>query len=375
MNHHIAVVEPQMEELFHAPFNAALLHSIALAYPDAPISFRGFPGHIRTVRDILQLNAPELLPRIEWRTVPFNPGISLLSRWWRSRRAIREILAPGERVVFCSISRMQLLQLKRAMRPKDVVRAILHGDLHRIEQPPADKFPVSLFALQRVLLLPHPPGLRYILLSRSIWENVPPQFQQAMGNAGVIDHPYHFFPIGPAVSEPLVFGIFGNSGEAPILEAVARRVKAVNPNVRFRLVGFVDSSAIDRLSPFVEDVTAEPLPRQTFIERANSITHTLWISPPDEFRLRASGTFLDALAYAKPLVYLANPYIDPYYALEPGIGIRCESVDDMVEAILNLAEHHNRESYATARAAMERFRLRFTPQEQAKTLPEALQLN
>jgi len=232
---------------------------------------------------------------------------------------------------------------------------------------------MSLFALPRVLLSPHPPALRYLLLSESIRSNIPLPFQHVFATAGVIDHPYHFRPVGSAPTGPLTFGIFGNTGEGHLLEAVVSKVKLTSPTIHFRLIGFLhDDASVNRLRPFVEDVGHEPVSREVFIERAENITHALWLAPPRHFRLRASGTFFDALAFAKPLVYTANPYIDAYFALESGIGVRCETVDDVPEAILNLATSYTPETYAEARAAIERFRHRFTPQELAKSLPASL---
>jgi hypothetical protein len=376
VNQSIAVVEPQMDDVFHAAFNAALLHAVALAYPETPISFRAFPNHTRAVRDILDQHAPELPQRIEWRTLPIASSNSLIARWRQSSRAIREILASRERVLFCSISRMQLLQLKRQLRSHGQhpqMRAVLHGDLEQIDAPPQDRFPMSLFPLHRVLLSQHPPALRYILLSQSIRAKIPQPFRQVFATAGVIDHPYHFRPVHPSPPKPLTFGIFGNTGEGFQLETVARAVRQANPSLRFRLVGFlVDKESVDRLQPFVEDVGYKPISREIFIDRAEDITHALWLAPLDHSGMRASGTFFDALSFAKPLVYTANPYIDAYFEMEPGIGIRCETLEDVSNAILNLAATSTPETYAEGRAAMERLRRRFTPEELAKTLPASL---
>jgi hypothetical protein len=369
----IAVVEPQMEELFHAPFNAALLHAVALAYPNLPISFRGFPAHLEVVRGILAQHAPALVAQIEWRSTPLSPARSLPARWLRSGRLLRDVLGPRERVLFTSISRMQLLQLKRTMQDGDLVRTVLHGDLDQIERPSRERFPMSFFALERVLLRPHPLGLRYLLLSQSIFDNIPGRLRPAFADAGVIDHPYHFLPIRSAFASPPVFGIFGNTGDGRLLEQVAKAVKAIDPRIRFRLIGFLsDQATVDRLLPYVEEAAHHPLSRETFIERAESVTHALWLAPSDGFRLRASGTFYDALAYAKPLIYTANAYIDPYFAVEPGIGVRCPTLGEVPAAIVNLATRETSETYAAAVEAIERLRTRFTPEAQAKVLPAVL---
>src|SRR5215469_14621002 len=152
-----------MEGPFHAPFNAALLHAVALAYPNVSVSFRAFPSHLAAIHDILnQLDDqhdPGISRRIEWRTLSSSRAVSLLARWRQSDSVIRKILATDQRVLFSSISRMQLLQLKRIL-PRNSnlqVRAVLHGDLDQIEQPPVLRFPLNLTSYERVLLRPHPP--------------------------------------------------------------------------------------------------------------------------------------------------------------------------------------------------------------------------
>jgi hypothetical protein len=371
-----------MEGIFHVPFNAALLHAMLLAYPQTAVSFRAFPEHARGVRAILDQQAPELAARAEWRTLPGAPGGSVVQRWRQTGQAIRAVLGrePGcgrERVLLCSISRMQLLQLQRAMRGGDHVRAVLHGDLDQLERPPRERFPMRLFALERVLQRPHPPGLRYLLLGQSIRDHLPARFPELPARSGVIDHPYHFFPLRPAPAfsvrtGPPVFGVFGNSGDGRLLEGVARAVQAVDPAIRFCLVGFVaDQEAVRRLRPWVEDVGDRPLSRETFVARAEAISYALWLAPPDSFRLRASGTFFDALAFAKPLIYTANPFIDAYFHAAPGIGVRCATLAAVPQAILEAAAYTDRE-YGAQRAAMERLRVRFAPAALAQTLPAAL---
>jgi hypothetical protein len=372
---HIAVVEPQMEELFHAPFNASLLHTAVLAHPGASVSFQAFPAHSRIVREILSQHAPVLADSIDWRIVPLPSAKSSFERFLEARRFIRAAASSSDRVLFTSISRMQLLHLKRFLgsHPRYTVRAVLHGDLDRIGLKTKERFPNNLFPLERVLNSPHPGNLRYLLLSESIRQSIPAAFRAALAESAAIDHPYHFPPIDTVAPAQLSFGVFGNSGDAHLLEQVARSVKAIDPAVRFSLVGFVSrKETVDRLDPLIEGVTHIPIDRDTFIQRAHNISHALWLAPPNSFRLRASGTFFDALAYGKPLIYTANPYIDPYYAAEPAIGVRCETIDDVPSAILQETRGYNPEQYAEAQQAMQRLRHRFTPQQQAHGLARAL---
>lgn len=352
-----------MEHVFHAPFNAALLHAVQLAFPDVEVSFLAFASHAAVVRGLLEAHAPGAAGTITWREIPGVPAGSTLGRWRQNSRLFREVLARGERVVFSSISRMQLLQLKRMMQDEGDVLAVLHGDLERIGEPETDRFPASLFKLQDVLLRRQPRGLRFVLLGESIRRHMPPQYGAVMANAVVMDHPYHFPECRPGLGEPMVLGVFGNSGLGEMVEQVARRVKAENPEIRFRIVGFVaDAETVARLAPYVEDVGCEPIPREEFVRRAESVTHALWLAPADSFKLRASGTFFDALAFCKPLVYTAAEFVDGYVAQAPEIGVRCEGLEDAAQKILELARSPDAERYAASQRAISDFRRRFTPE-------------
>ena len=367
----VAVVEPQMEHVFHAPFNAALLHAVRLAFPEVEVSFLAFASHAAVVRGLLEVHAPGAAKSITWRENPGVPAGSTLGRWRQNSRTFRQVLDRGERVVFSSISRMQLLQLKRMMKDDGDVLAVLHGDLERIGEPEVDRFPASLFKLQDVLLRRQPRGLRFVLLGESIRRHMPPEYDAVLSNAVLIDHPYHFPECSHGAGEPLVFGIFGNSGTGTLVEEVARRVKAVRPEVRFRLVGFVaDAEAAERLAPYVEGAECVPISREEFVRRAESVTHALWVSSPDSFKLRASGTFFDALAFCKPLVYTANAYVDAYLTGAPEVGVRCAGVEEAAAKILELAAHPDAGGYARSVRAIEVLRKRFAPEALALHLRE-----
>jgi hypothetical protein len=373
LNRAIALVEPQMENLFHAPFNAALLHAIVVAYPAVRISFQATSGHAEAVKGILVKRAPAILETVEWRSLKVSSG-GHLKRWQAHAKLLKYILRQRERVLFCSISRMQLFQLQRTMRSSDDVRAVLHGDIDRLASDGAEPFPTSMFKMDRVLLKRWPKAFRFVLLSQSIRQNIPAQFDQTMRTAAIIDHPYHFAAIErKELNHPVTFGIFGNSGDGLLLEAVARQIKAEHPHIALRMVGFVeDLAAVERLRPFVDCVGSTPVTPEVFAERARSVTYALWIASPDAFRLRASGTFFDALAYGKPLVYTANEFIDHYHAMAPEIGVRCETLPEIAAAMLKLADQHEAGLYEQRLQAIEAFRERFSPQSLAERLPEAL---
>jgi hypothetical protein len=370
------MVEPQMSGAAHAAFNAALVHAAFIAAAGGPVAFSGFASHVDEVRRILRQFAAPIDSRIEWRILEPPPSASAISRLWHNRRLIHGVLRTGRRILFTSISRMQIVLLKRAMSDRVQVSAVLHGDLERIEIPAKRGSPADLFSLRRTLAGRQPPGLRYLLLGQSIRDHIPPEFAEMMAHASVIDHPYHFEPIEEFRYASCVFGLFGNAGNARELETVARRVKAQNPDVAFRLIGFLaNEAAVARLEPWVECASHAPIDRELYVRRARTISHALWLAPIGSFRLRASGTFFDSLSYGKPLIYTANPYIDYYHGQAAGIGTRCESLDAVCETLLEVAAVHTPESYARSQLRIAEFRSRFTPEAVAQQLRSALNWN
>ena len=379
----IAVVEPQMDQGYHAAFNAAMLHTAVLAFPGSPVSFRSFPRHGAVVRGILEQHAPEAAAQVEWRTAEPPPSSSVVARWRYNRKLLQGVLGSGERVLLTSASRLQLMQLKGLVRKGRRVTVVLHGDLDQLETPPPEGFPKTLWSLARVLSAPAPAGLHFIVLSESIRRNIPPQFH-ALDNAGVVDFPFYSNPIPPpdtppdtplSADHPPIFGVLGNTGSGLLFEQVARAVKQIDPAIRFRLAGFLENqAAVERLQPFVEDATVEMTPRATYVERASSLRYALWLAEPGTFRLRASGTFFDALAFGKPLIYVTNPFIDGYLSAQDGaeqVGIRCDSVQEVPAAILRAAQE-DPATYNARVAAILRLRERFTPQVLASSLRDAM---
>ena len=376
----LRVVEPQMTNLFHAPFNAAFLHTIALGFSSTKLVFHAQQAHLEAVLQIIQDHAPAVAERISWQPLPAEVPGSPLQRWWRTRRVFRSLLAEADPLIFCSISRLQLLVLKLLMGPGDIARCVLHGELESVLRE--DRFPAKFVSLRHALATEQPAGLRYLLLGVSIARNLPRSVRDGMGEPGVLDHPYHF-PQEPAapkrLANGLVIGIFGNTGDARVLERVARAVLAKTNRVRFQLVGFLqDDATARRIEDVVTGGTAIPISRAHFRERAQGLTHALWLAEPGGFRVRASGTFFDALAYQLPLFYTANAYLDAYGIAEVGAGVRCASIDATAEAIVRLAEEADSQTiqaaYEKQVGAIQTFRERFSPEALATQVAAALAL-
>jgi hypothetical protein len=68
-----------------------------------------------------------------------------------------------------------------------------------------------------------------------------------------------------------------------------------------------------------------------------TITYAVGTANPDDYRLAASASFLDALSYGIPGLYLRNRYIEHYFDRMGDIGYLCSTAAEIEETALSLA--------------------------------------
>ena len=95
MTEHTILCEPQCWGFEHAPFNAALLDTVLLAYPDSPVLFAGEREHVERVRQALGKYDAKSLQRVEWQVISIPPRHlggrhRLAEEWGQFRHCTRE---------------------------------------------------------------------------------------------------------------------------------------------------------------------------------------------------------------------------------------------------------------------------------------------
>lgn len=358
----IHVVEPQMTAGAHAPFNAAMLEVIARTTGDSRIRFSAIESHVDYVRGILLKMSPDIASRITWDPLKPPSSSSSLSRALWSALLFRRAFASPQ-VAFTSISFMQM-HIVRAMAAgfsKTQIRSVLHGDIDRIISSGASRIPRSE-PMGKLLSKPNPPNCKFILLGESIKTELDALDFRGTSNALVIDHPYHFENAAVKKPESFRFGFFGNIGEADEVTPVAKKLRDLCPDIELDLVGYTTRPEVAKsLSKLLLNASSQPLDRETYLRRGQSISHALWLSKPGGYRLRCSGTFMDALSFGVPLIYTQNVYLDYYHDLRPEIGYRCESCDGVVEVAKEVFQANDSHELAIRRSACLEFRDRFQP--------------
>ena len=355
MNEQVILCEPQCFGFAHSSFNAALLYTVLLAYPDAQVTFMGEREHLVWVGKVLTREAEVDKRRVKWQEIVIPPReLSRRKRLGSELTWCRYVLRvasthPIRFLILCSITSIGLFFLKVLMLLKGTPVSILvihHGILRSIADRQPRKPWSWLLSLRQVLRLPHPKRLRYIALSGSIYRSLLDVLPGVASNFRTLDIPclwtHNNIPLDLGCGQIVRFGYLGVSAKGGFdvfcrLAAEIQREVSQKP-CEFVMVGFLNQRGSYPVSgqDAVQGVSYTPLSVEEYARRASSLTYAVVTASPKKYNLGASTSFLDALSYVKPGIYLRNPYIEYCFRKMGDIGYLCDSYQEMQSVILSI---------------------------------------
>jgi glycosyltransferase involved in cell wall biosynthesis len=362
----IILCEPQCWGFEHALFNAALLETVLRAYPEAQVFFLGEQGHLKQVRSYLNQT---LGASVTWQSISipepdydhwghFSLAGYRKEETWHHQVRLYAAEKQADLVIITSITAAGLLVTKLTMlrRPSSVPTIVIpHGILAllvtRVRNPRVI-IKNFLFGFPRILRLPHPNKLRYIALGGSILQTLHEISPRLAAHFRPLDPPYLWSrdqsTLQPPKDQVIRFGYFGVGFKGfDQFAQLAAELKPSHPQAEFILVGFLNTPQDpSTYQGHVVGVSTEPLSDEEFARRADSLTYAVWIArDPTHYRLTASVTFLDALSYGKPGIYLKTPYTDYYFQKLGDIGYLCDTYEDMRAVMQSILTDFPKERY------------------------------
>lgn len=372
------------------PFNSALIHTACLSFPDDEIVFFAEKFHLEYVKQKL-VQFPEYY-RIEFRAIKIPKRES--SGWQRLPAEYflcNLILSKAPRldtraIIFCSVTNMSLLSLKLLMQIKHFNLpsvAVVHGYLSSITPGREPRRPWNwIITLQHVLALPHPRNLRLIALGDSILANVRKILPRLESQWESLDHVY-LWPQSDIEKpnrvienhRPVRFGYVGVSGKGfETFFQLAQEIEPQSDIAQFTMVGFFKGPVHKKpVSRFLPQIPTQPLSPAEYQAGMTELTYIVWTAKPSQYRLTASGTFLDAIAFLKPGIYLRNEYIEYYFDHMGDIGYLCDSFEEMLTIIREIIVDFPLERYLAQVSNIQKGRYIFEPKTLAPRLRDILE--
>jgi hypothetical protein len=332
----ITLLEPQCTGQMHVPFNAALVRTVLSAMPDASVAFSGESTHVTRVRQ----EAGDFSGKIRWQT-----DFGGITRGGENVTAMPRLLSAGFRLarycrdekvdvlVLCSSS-PALLAAMLATRPRSTaVLVLLHACIAELRLNPVTQCVRNPLSIHAVARIPVPSGMRAVVLGQPILDNM-----QAMGLASSrwasIDLPCLSMrdESNELPPPPMRFGYLAG------FERSASDTKEMLERVR--LATGCGINWIGRDNP-----SSEALKLEEYQRRLKEVHYAIWTGDAPTYRLRASATFLDAIAMGKPLIYIKNDFIDYYNTHRGQFGLPVSGDGELEELMTRLARAPLDENY------------------------------
>lgn len=369
----IVLFEPQCWDIEHASFNAALLHTVQMAHPKTNIIFLGEKDHIYHVHSVLKHNRINT-DNIELRELLiYRRNASRWKRlindysWCKSMLNIAQQVA-ANLLVICSINNTAILALKILMH-------IRQSDISAIAIPHSCLADLLInkswrpWSMKNALAFPPPKNLRLMALGESIYNEVIKIQPKHKAQWISLDLPC----IWPDISMPrqevnsskIQFGFLGSANAGKGFDLFCKLADEIGDkysNATFLLVGFYYGfNANAPHSIYVNGVSDQPLSVDEFQRRANALTYSVWLAQPEHYRLTASATFIDSLAYMKPGIYLRNPFVEYYFDKMGDIGYLCDTFEDVLSTIKSILDDFPLARYKQQKENIRNKRIIFDP--------------
>lgn len=348
----ILIVEPLSIDFVHVTFNADLLHTISVNYPDRTIAFCAEKQHLKRVQKILDNRCSgDFLFNGMSATLKDKRGFFLYlnSLLLVLRVFVKKSTISDKVLVFTSINVPLLLitKLLAKLIAKELkIYVVHHSELAQFGLPTPVKLRSRLLKLENIMGRWKSPSFTHIFLGQSIANNVYKKIPSIRDYSMILDHPI-CQDRSYKTDEKSVFGRtfrFGFLG-APldnkgfkVFYNLAKHVKSKKITAEKSeffcpsLVGL--SSDYDDVKKYISLPDKNiPNTEQYYIDQCNGMTYSIFCASKGNYKYHASGSVFDSLKAFCPVICLGTDYCRSLFEKFGDIGYLCESEEELVATV------------------------------------------
>lgn len=249
------------------------------------------------------------------------------------------------------------------------VLCYLHGDLEKVnikeyvntfsKKNKIIQFVYAyLFGLKVPLSIRTPRNLKYLVYGESIKKNLLKLCPNLRNESVIaIPHPYLYDKSTSFVPFENNVIRFGNIGLVASRKNVANLTKLINTLDRINDKNFslifsgkiLDKTFFKYISNlnFIdkEHLTMNFLSSEKRNDIIKNIDYSIFAYRKNSYKLIASGAFIDAINYEKPIIAISNDYIKYYFEKYGNIGYLCNSYEEFESKILDIINNYSITEY------------------------------
>ncbi|KQS93202.1 hypothetical protein [Chryseobacterium sp. Leaf394] len=137
-----------------------------------------------------------------------------------------------------------------------------------------------------------------------------------------------------------------------------------NNSIKVELIGTIEDNLASHLNTYVIDYVNSqlnvPLDRNIFDQNVQSLDYVLFFYDKDDFILRSSAAFFDAINFEIPIIALKTSFFSNIFSSYGSLGYLCDDIDEMKEKIIYLQKHQGsrelEEIYCLFKASIKEFK-------------------
>jgi len=336
------ICEPICSNKEHIPINVSLIEELTLYHSHQAITFLCTPEYWEELKKNLSTQAQA---KLQHHSIKVLCRKDNLIGWRDSFLLIRQInklrKKDHELLIFLS-STSGIIGLSRVFLSKFNVKCFIHLVLARIDYVlPRNPFS-AWFTIEKTLIRLGKKSCEIVVLENHIVDNLKSRFSHISSFIKCVPHPIalnippqkHLVlkDEGPTICFP---GSFSLQKGADLFYNLAR-YNHQNEN-RYNMV-VAGKMTTDLTIDFKQSIFSIP-PASSFISRKEfssilNLSHFVFLGQDQKiYKWVASGVYLDALSYKKPIIALRNAFFESEFSKYGEFGFLFESIEDLIHTL------------------------------------------
>ncbi|MDA9555547.1 hypothetical protein N9R54_04860, partial [Pelobium sp.] len=147
-------------------------------------------------------------------------------------------------------------------------------------------------------------------------------------------------------THPIKIGHIGSAGKrknVDILYNISEKINfLIKKNlIQLSVIGVLEESIKpymnDFVINFVDNKVNTPIDRKYYDSQLSNLDYAIFFYGENDFLLRSSAAFFDAIIYEKPIIALNNTFFEKLFLLNGDMGYLCDNKNQLIKVIEDIS--------------------------------------